>query len=73
MMSGNLTELPKDLPVPVDDGAAAHLKDMSLVKIALSSTDGANVELASLPGRFVIYIYPMTGRSGVPLPDGWDK
>ena len=72
MMSGNLTELPKDLPVPVDDGAAAHLKGMSLVKIALSSTDGANVELASLPGRFVIYIYPMTGRPGVPLPDGWD-
>ena len=72
MMSGNLTELPKDLPVPVDDGAAAHLKGMSLVKIALSSTDGANVELASLPGWFVIYIYPMTGRPGVPLPDGWD-
>jgi peroxiredoxin len=72
MMSRNLTELPKDLPVPVDDGAAAHLKGMSLVKIALSSTDGANVELASLPGRFVIYIYPMTGRPGVPLPDGWD-
>ena len=72
MMSGNLTELPKDLPVPVDDGAAAHLKGMSLVNIALSSTDGANVELASLPGRFVIYIYPMTGRPGVPLPDGWD-
>jgi len=71
MMSRNLTELPKDLPVPVDDGAAAHLKGMSLVKIALSSTDGANVELASLPGRFVIYIYPMTGRPGVPLPDGW--
>jgi hypothetical protein len=73
MMSGNLTELPKDLPVPVDDGAAAHLKEMGLVKIALSSTDGANVELASLRGRLVIYIYPLTGRPGVPLPDGWDK
>jgi hypothetical protein len=73
MMSGNLTGLPKDLPVPVDEGAAAHLKDMSLVKIALSSMDGTNVELASLPGRLVIYIYPMTGRPGVPLPDGWDK
>jgi hypothetical protein len=28
--------------------------------------------LASLTGRFVIYIYPMTGRPGVSLPDGWD-
>ena len=72
MINDNLTELPKDLPVPMDDGAAAHLEGMSLAKIALASTDGATVELASLPGRFVIYIYPMTGRPGVPLPDGWD-
>jgi peroxiredoxin len=71
-MSSNLTELPKDLPVPLDDGAAAHLEGMSLVRIALPSTDGATVELASLAGLFVIYIYPMTGRPGVPLPDGWD-
>ncbi len=72
MINNNLTELPKDLPVPMDDGAAAHLEGMSLAKIALASTDGATVELASLPGRFVIYIYPMTGRPGVSLPDGWD-
>jgi peroxiredoxin len=71
-MSSNLTELPTDLPVPLDDGAAAHLKGMSLVKIALPSTDGATVDLSSLTGLFVIYIYPMTGRPGVPLPDGWD-
>jgi peroxiredoxin len=72
MMNSNFTELPKNLPVPLDDGAAAHLKGMRLVRIALPSTDGGTVELASLPGRFVIYIYPMTGRPGVPLPDGWD-
>ena len=71
-MNHNFTELPKNLPVPLDDGAADHLKGMSIVKIALPSTDGGTVELASLPGRFVIYIYPMTGRPGVPLPDGWD-
>ena len=71
-MSSNLTELPTDLPVPLDDGAAAHLKGMSLVRVALLSTDGATVELSSLAGLFVIYIYPMTGRPGVPLPDGWD-
>ena len=72
MINDNLTELPKDLPVPIDDGAAAHLEGMSLVKIALPSTDGGTIELASLTGRFTIYIYPMTGRPGVPLPDGWD-
>jgi peroxiredoxin len=72
MINDNLTELPKDLPVPMDDGAAAHLEGMSLAQIALPSTDGGTVELASLTGRFVIYIYPMTGRPGVPLPEGWD-
>jgi peroxiredoxin len=72
MMNTNFTELPKDLPVPLDDGAAAHLEGMSIANIALPSTDGSTVELASLAGRFVIYIYPMTGRPGVPLPDGWD-
>lgn len=71
-MNDNFFELPKDLPVPLDDGAAAHLKGMSVVKIALPSTDGATVDLSSLTGLFVIYIYPMTGRPGVPLPDGWD-
>jgi peroxiredoxin len=72
MMNSNFTELPKNLPVPLIDGAADHLKGKSLPQITLPSTDGRTVELASLTGRFVIYIYPMTGRPGVPLPDGWD-
>jgi peroxiredoxin len=71
-MSDNFFQLPKDLPVPLDDGAAAHLQGMSLAKVALPSTDGMTVDLSSLTGLFVIYIYPMTGRPGVPLPDGWD-
>jgi peroxiredoxin len=25
-----------------------------------------------MSGRWVIYVYPMTGRPDVPLPDGWD-
>ena len=28
--------------------------------------------IRELKGRWVIYVYPMTGRPGVPLPDGWD-
>jgi peroxiredoxin len=71
-MNDNFAELPSDLPVPLDDGAAAHLKGMRLVKISLPSTEGATVDLSSLTGLYVIYIYPMTGRPGVPLPDGWD-
>ena len=30
------------------------------------------MNLASLAGTTVLYIYPMTGQPGVPLPDGWD-
>lgn len=65
-------ELPADLPVPIDDGAAAHLQGMQVPDLALPSTQGQPVNLAELKGRWVIYIYPMTGRPGVPLPDGWD-
>jgi peroxiredoxin len=71
-MSGNFTDLPKDLPRPVDDGAAAHLQGMKLPSVALPATDGTTVDLGAVPGRFVLYVYPMTGRPGVPLPDGWD-
>jgi peroxiredoxin len=71
-MSTNFSELPKDLPRPIDDGAASHLKDMRLPKVLLPATNGSNVDLAALGGRVVMYIYPMTGRPGVPLPDGWD-
>jgi peroxiredoxin len=58
--------------MPVDDGAAAHLEGSLLPALNLVSTDGATVNLAELAGRWVIYIYPMTGRPDVALPDGWD-
>lgn len=69
----SFTELPKDLPVPIDDGACNHLPGLVLPSINLSATSGRTVNLASLPGWVVIYCYPMTGRPGVPLPDGWDQ
>ena len=71
-MSTNLPEVPKDLPRPADDGAASHLEGMSLPLLGLPATSGASIDLASIPGRCVIYVYPMTGRPGTPLPDGWD-
>jgi peroxiredoxin len=68
----NPLELPEDLPVPQDDGAARHLAGMRLPSIALPATDGSDVDLASLRGRTVVYAYPRTGRPGQPLPTGWD-
>lgn len=71
-MATPLTCLPADLPVPIDDGAAAHLQGMPLPPLSLPCTDGTQVAPGALPGRQVLYIYPMTGRPGVPLPEGWD-
>jgi peroxiredoxin len=68
----NLLELPKDLPRPIDDGAADHLTGLALPDLALSATDGAAVNLAKLRGRTVVYAYPRTGEPGKPLIEGWD-
>jgi peroxiredoxin len=66
------TVLPEDLPVPQDDGAAAHLTGMKLPDIALPATDGSPINLSGIRGRIVVYIYPRTGRPGQALPTGWD-
>lgn len=68
----NLLQLPVDLPVPVADGACDHLPGMRLSSLALPATDGSAVDLSTLPGRNVVYIYPRTGRPDQPLPSGWD-
>jgi len=60
------------LPRPVDDGAASHLPGAALPDIALPATAGPDVSLARLTGRTILYAYPMTGKPGVALPDGWD-
>lgn len=73
MPSTAYTELPPDLPVPVDDGAARHLKGMRLPSMPLPSTQGGMVDLGAIGGLLVVYCYPMTGRPGVALPEGWDQ
>lgn len=60
------------LPKPEDDGAADHLPGRTLLPLALEATDGSQVNLAKLRGLTVLYIYPMTGQPGKPLPNGWD-
>jgi peroxiredoxin len=71
--SDNLLELPADLPVPVDDGAARHLPGMQLPSIPLRATSGELVDLAALPGRTVVYCYPRTGEKDKPVPEGWNE
>ncbi len=69
----SLMELPPDLPVPVDDGAADHLLGLSMPSVRLPSTAGRLVDVGALgPGRSVLYCYPRTGRPDRPVPDGWD-
>ncbi|MGI5466372.1 peroxiredoxin [Streptomyces sp. CA-132043] len=69
----DFTSLPADLPVPQDDGAAAHLPGMAVPPLELHSTGGSTVRLDALgAGRTVLYLYPLTGRPGVDLPEGWD-
>ena len=64
--------LPENLPVPQDDGAADHLDGVKLNQVSLKATNGELIDLSSLKGTTVVFIYPMTGVPGVALPDGWD-
>jgi peroxiredoxin len=66
------TVLPDGLPVPQDDGAAAHLTGTALPALPLPATDGSQIDLSRLKGRTVVYLYPRTGRPGVEPPDGWN-
>jgi peroxiredoxin len=68
-------QLPDDLPVPEDDGAAAHLTGLAVPHIALPSTSGTDLDLAELSRAksVVVYAFPRTGVPGQPnlVPD-WD-
>ena len=75
-MAFDPTQLPADLPVPADDGAAAHLTGTAMPPIALPSTSGEPLRVDTVPDGFtwlIIYAYPMTGLPGVPVPPGWDE
>jgi peroxiredoxin len=71
--SDNLYELPKDLPVPIDDGACAHLAGMFLPPTPLQSTAGRLIDLSRLTGRTVVYCYPRTGQPDKEPPLGWNE
>src|SRR5262245_40209611 len=74
-MRDNLQDLPADLPVPVDDGAAAHLPGMAMPALELAAVGGGAVRVDQVPAgfsRLVLYAYPRTGRPDEPQPGGWD-
>jgi peroxiredoxin len=68
----NPNVLPPDIPAPRDDGGARHLAGAKLPDVALPATDGSAVNLSTLKGRTILYIYPRTGVPGVDLPPGWN-
>jgi peroxiredoxin len=68
-------DLPADLPIPEDDGAADHLRGAAMPDIALPATSGQDVRVAAAgpEPRTVLYAYPRTGRPGEPsLVEDWD-
>jgi peroxiredoxin len=65
---------PKGLVAPKDDGAADHLRGLRIPKVRLPSTSSVEIDLAEAAnGLLVLYVYPMTGTPGQPLPKGWDE
>ena len=71
--SSDLYGLPPDLPVPVDDGRAAHLPGTQLPPIALPATNAVHIDLSAIAGRAVVFAFPRTGRpNAAPLVPDWD-
>jgi peroxiredoxin len=50
----------------------ASLVGVKLPEVALTATNGEQINLSKLPGRLVLFIYPYTGVPGIPDPEGWD-
>ena len=72
-MADHVSTLPANLPVPVDDGAADHLRGAVVPSLALAATSGATVDLATLARRpAVLFFYPRTGEHGRPAGPEWD-
>ena len=70
----NLSILPKDLPVPIDDGKCKHLLNSRIPNISLPNQDGNELKLnRNDTFRIIIYCYPMTGSPTKKLPKNWDN
>jgi len=73
MPERDLYQLPENLPVPTDDGTAAHLEGLKIPSITLASTDSNQITLAAIAGHVAVFTYPRTGQPGQPpLISDWD-
>jgi len=68
-MQSDIYRLPPNLPLPENDGAAAHLSGMEIPDFTLESSLGP----VKLRDFGVLYIYPRTGRPGRDTAPGWDQ
>ncbi|MBL1275456.1 MAG: peroxiredoxin [Ectothiorhodospiraceae bacterium] len=68
----DLSTLPDNLPIPIDDGACDHLLNARLPSITLTNTSGTDVNLSELKGTVVLFFYPMNGKPGSPPMIGWN-
>lgn len=69
----NLLNLPKDLPIPQDDGACSHLEGMDVPAIPLRTTANRMIDLyAESQTPTIIFFYPRTGEPSKPAPPDWD-
>lgn len=69
----DLSILPDNLPVPIDDGACDHLLGMSIPALSIASTADKTIKLAELEGLTVFYFFPMLGNpNALPLA-GWNE
>ena len=69
----DLSKLPDNLPVPVDDGACSHLLGKAIPSVPLIATSGEHLDLGAIAGVVILYFYPMIGRpTGAPLA-GWNE
>lgn len=73
-MNEDLTKLPKDLPIPQDDGTTQHLLGMNIPEITLQSSTGHSLEVSKINHKFtILYFFPMMGVPEGNLPLGWNN
>jgi peroxiredoxin len=65
--------LPDDMPKPVDDGAADHLRNTTFPPISLPATQGEPVDLSTLPGLSIVFCYPRSAAPGESVPQEWNE
>jgi len=70
--SSDLYALPTNLPVPVDDGLCDHLEGAVVPPIRLRSSTGRVVDVSTIGGTAVLYIYPRISAPDLPPSAEWD-